>query len=212
MPAEVHCAFLTTSICTEFAKDPFTILTDAWGGLQMVWVTMLLFVHLSQIARAMTTYESMRGNHAAGPITTAFATGSTSLDGAQLTSSGAGPNPTTSAPPAHRKHQKEGCWSQWKKLLGLDTFIATALHGSKAGEVMARRRENPFTRGMVRNCGDFWCDAGGFSGLFKLKDSGMSLLGGEEVDYRRMYTLPAGGSGMRYRRGGYESVAGDEEV
>lgn len=114
----------------------------------------------------------------------------------------------------HKKHQKkEGCFAQWKKLLGLDTFIATALHGSKAGEVMARRRENPFTRGVLRNCQDFWCDAGGASGFFRGRGDGISLLGGEEVDYRRLYSVPAGGAGggMSYRRGGYESV-GTEEV
>lgn len=166
---------------------------------------------MSQVARAMTTYESMRHQHT-GPVTAALTTGSLTADA----DAGAGPVPAAAnghghAHP-HKKRQKEGCWSQWKKLLGLDTFIATAMHGSKAGEVMARRRQNQFTRGMLRNCQDFWCDAGGAGSLFKGRTDGVSLLGGEEVDYRRLYHVPAGGGGMSYRRGGYESVGVEEEV
>lgn len=175
---------------------------------------MLLFVQLSQIARAMTTYESMKGQHA-GALTTALATGSTSPDGAAVGSSGSGPdaNPPHGEPGHARRRkppQKEGCFAQWKKLLGLDTFVATALHGSRAGEVMARRRRNPFNRGFVRNCGDFWCDAGGGVGvLFGSKAEGAGLLGGEVVDYRKLYEIPVG---MRYRSGGYEAVDEGEEV
>lgn len=176
---------------------------------------MLLFVQLSQIARAMTTYESMKGHHA-GPVTTALATGSLTAEGAAVgpTGSGPDPNPPHGAPGhahPHRRPQKQGCFEQWKKLLGLDTFVATALHGSRAGEVMARRRRNPFTHGFVRNCSDFWCDAGGGAGvLFGKKAQGSGLLGGETVDYRKLYEIPAG---MRYRAGGYEAVEeGDDEA
>lgn len=208
--ADLRCYALRDELCEQWTKDPFTLLTNGWGALQLTWVTMLFVVQLVQIARAMTTYESMRHKHP-GPITTALATGSITMDGAQVNASGAGPDPTSVA--GRKPHQKkEGCFAQWKKLLGLDTFIATAMHGSKAGEVMARRRENPFTHGVFRNCGDFWCDAGGVKGvLFGSKQSGAGLLGGEAVDYRKMYEVPKGG--MRYRGGGgYEAVGDEEDV
>lgn len=208
--ADLHCQMLREDLCEQWTKDPFTLLTNGWGALQLTWVTMLFFVQLVQIARAMTTYEAMRHKHP-GPITTALATGSTTLDGAQVNGSGAGPDPAGST--GHKPHpKKEGCFAQWKKLLGLDTFIATAMHGSKADEVMARRRQNPFTRGVLTNCADFWCDAGGAKGvLFGSKENGEGLLGGEVVDYRKMYEVPRGG--MRYRGGGgYEAVGDEEEV
>lgn len=159
----------------------------------------------------MTTYESMRGHHHnTSPITNALVTGSLTTEGAQLGPAGAGPDPVVAVP--HR--QKEGCFAQWKKLLGLDTFIATALHGSKASEVMASRRQNPFTKGVFTNCSDFWCDAGGWRNVLKTRKEGVSNLDGMEVDYRRLYEVPEGGNGggMRYRRGGYESVGTDENV
>jgi len=165
-------------------------------------------------------------DHPPDTITTALATGTTTLEGAQVDASGAGPDATSTPADPHAGHahaggrghshphkKKEGCWSQWKKLLGLDTFIATALHGSKADEVIARRRRNLFSKGLITNCSDFWCDAGGWKHLLSKREDGTAMLGGKEVDYRGLYEVPGGGEGgaMRYRSGGYESVA-DEEV
>ena len=116
---------------------------------------MLLFVHFVQIARALTTYESMRGNtETMGPIMTGLATGSLSADSAQITASGAGPDPTTSHSHPHKK-AKEGCFSSWKKMLGLDVFFAIAFNGYNGSktkrEKQQRKRGNPFTRGVFRN-------------------------------------------------------------
>lgn len=207
--SEVDCAILRPELCAELSKDTFTIYVGIWAALQLIWTVMLLFVQLTQIARAMTTFESMRGQHHA-LVATAVATGSLSEDGGAVDASGAGPDPTMPAKPGQ---QKEGCFGQWTKLLGLDTFFMIAMHGSKADEVRARRRQNPFTRGVMRNCQDFWCDGGGVQGLFNnQKESGTSFLGGEPVDYKTMYKVPTGTS-MRYRSGGYEAVPGaDEDV
>lgn len=205
----IQCAILGPELCEQWCRDPFTLVVNGWAAVQLTWTTMLLFVQFSQIARAMTTYESMKGHHT-GALTTAITTGSTTFEGA-----GAGPDPANApaASPAHgHKHkQKEGCFAQWKKLLGLDTFVATALHGSRAPEVLARRRKNPYNRGCVTNCTDFWCDAGkGPTGvLFGKRDDGSGLLGGQAVDYRKLYEVPAA---MRYRSGGYEEVDGGDEV
>lgn len=130
---------------------------------------------------------------------TALATGSMTMEGAQISAAGAGPD---AVKPAHN-HQ-EGCLGRWKKLLGIDTFLAIALHGSKAEEVTARRKSNPFTRGMFRNCQDFWFDGP----VFGRKGNGEAMLGGEKVDYTRMYVVPRGG--MRYRGEGYQEVASED--
>ena len=167
---------------------------------------MLLFVHLTQVARAITTLETMKGQTQVGPLMTAVATGSISADGAQIGASGSGPDPVGGPSHAHKK--KEGCLSQWTKLLGLDTFYTIAFQGYKASkdkEASSRNKQsNPFSRGLFRNCQDFWMDGP----VFGRKDSGKALLGGEQIDYANMYDVPRGG--MRYR-GGYEAVPAAEE-
>jgi protein AFG1 len=202
--SELHCEILKPEYCAQWSKDPLTLVTNIWGSLQLTWTFMLLFVHLVQIARALTTYESMRGHTEMGPVMSAVATGALNPDSAQITASGAGPDPA--APHGHlHKKNKEGCLSSWKKMLGLDVFFAIAFNGyngSKKKEKQ-RKRGNPFTRGVFRNCQDFWGDGP----MFGRKENGMALLGGQKVDYTSMYDVPRGG--MRYR-GGYEEVAVDE--
>lgn len=176
---------------------------------------MLLCVQLLQVARNLTTYESMRGHlHAATPadaLTAFVTTGDTSQEvsgSAPTTGFGSGQDTGDGAPPRRPKHS---IWDQWKRLLGLDTFVATALQGSQAGQT--RRGGNPWSRGMITNCKDFWCDG---APVFGKKEGGYARLGGERVDYTRLYEVPR----MRYQRSGesggggrYEAVSsGEEEV
>ncbi|KAF4555667.1 DHHC palmitoyltransferase-like protein 3 [Elsinoe fawcettii] len=209
--ASQDCTILSPALCTQFSKDPFTSILMCWTALQLTWVSMLLAVHMTQIARAMTTYESMRG-HVVSPLTSALATGS--LDPA---ASGATDGEA-------QKKKKEGWWATWKRLLGLDAVVSTAMYGSRAEEMRRQKRENPYSHGCLANCKDFWCDfgleeeegyggkgvMGGVKGCFRRKQAGQGLLGGEKVDFRALYDVPSGG--MRYRRGGYESVPGEEGV
>ena len=150
---------------------------------------MLSFVQLVQVSRAQTTYENMKGHTklsgASAMVTSALVAGTTSLEGAQLIDRGRGPDPAASASP--RPKRKDGCFEQWKKLLGVDTFVATAMQGPGAGEALARQRTNPFTRGCYTNCGDFFCDP---APVFGKRKNGMALLGGELVDYTQMYEPP----------------------
>lgn len=180
----------------------------------MLWVTMLLAVQMVQVARAQTTYESMRGHmhhgtQASQAITSALTTGSTSLEGAQLSNAGIGPNPTI---PSDRHQHKEGCFSQWKKLLGFDTFVATAIGGSEAGSG-SRRRGNPYSRGILTNCKDFWCDPAPYFGK---RETGAAMLDGEAVNYTRMYETPSRMKLRRARRdedgGTYHSVGSEDAV
>jgi len=214
-PTEFHCSLLKDALCAQFSKDPLTIITNGWGALQLTWTFMLLFVQLTQIARNVTTFETMRGSVHPGPLITAVTTGDLPVSAAQppgVEGSRPGHNHT------HHKRGKAGCLSQWYKILGIDTFITVAFQGyrgtkqSKA-ERQREKRSNPFYRGVFRNCQDFWGDGPMFG---RKRDACKALLGGERVDYASMYNVPrgAGGeAGMVYRSGGYEAVAtADEDV
>ena len=212
VPSESKCNILSEAICGVVLRDTYTVILAIWSSLQLVWVTMLLLVQLIQIARAMTTYESMRGNihhssQASEAVTSMMTSGTTSMSGAQLTNTGAGPDPVV---PSHRHspRRKEGFLGQWKKLLGLDTFVATA-----QGSAGLRRRGNPFSRGILTNCRDFWCDPAPYFGR---RETGSAMLGGEVVNYTRMYETPLRMKHRRPRQGAdggmYHSVGDDEAV
>ena len=61
-----------------------------------------------------------------------------------------------------------------------------------------RDRGNPFSRGILVNCRDFWCDPAPIVGR---RLNGDGYLGGEVVNYARMYETP-----LRMRSSGYTSV------
>lgn len=206
------CNLLGPELCAEFNKDSFTVLTTTWAALQLTWPTMLVFVQLIQIARALTTRENMKGHDhfstVAEVVTSAAVAGTTSLEGAQVESDTAnGPGPGA-ARRAHNHARKQGLLQQWKTLLGLDTFLATAMYGSRAEEVMAQQRRNPWTRGVTVNCSDFFCDP---APVFGKRQSGQGLLGGQPIDWTATYEIPPR-EPMQARSGGYETVATDEEV
>ncbi len=96
---------------------------------------------------------------------------------------------STRTHPAHQR-RPDGFFTRWKKILGLDAFMATAsdaTHGT-----MRDRTANPFNRGVVGNCRDFWCDP---APIFGQRKSGEGYLGGQVVDYAHMYEVP-----LRLRR------------
>ncbi|WPG99416.1 Hypothetical protein R9X50_00223000 [Acrodontium crateriforme] len=213
-PGEAHCTILSDDLCKQFTKDPLTVVTMCWGTLQLTWTFMLLFVHLTQIARNLTTYETMRSRMHTEPIVTAMTTGSLSLEGAQVDPNGAGPNPAADAlhAHAHNRRKTEGFCSQWIKLFGIDTFLTIAFQGYKGSqatkaEQQRQKRSNPFSRGIIRNCQDFWMDGPIFA---QKKDSCAALSGGEKISYANLYDVPR--SGMRYSNGGYEEVPTDMEL
>lgn len=217
-PKDVQCNILSDDLCEILHKDPYTIVLSLWAAFQLTWVTMLLCVQLLQVARNLTTYESMRGHlnsHTPADALNSFVTtGDTSQDvtgdaGSAAPTNGFGSGQDTGdAPAAHRHQHQSSIWDQWKRLLGLDTFVVTALQGSQAGQ--QRRRGNPWSRGIITNCKDFWCDG---APVFKMKESGYARLAGERVDYTRLYEVPK----MKYSRGGggnagrYEAVSAEEE-
>ncbi|KAJ5387235.1 hypothetical protein N7509_009776 [Penicillium cosmopolitanum] len=151
-PTAATCNVINDTLCSYVTRDTFTLVLNIWVILQLVWVTMLCAVQLVQISRNQTTYENMRGHHIdrSYPSSQAFASamtaGTTSLDAAGLSATGAGPNPALSRPsPPPRRHGN--CFSQWSSLLGIDAFFATARDGLREGQgqTVARPR-NPFSR------------------------------------------------------------------
>ncbi|KAL8990873.1 MAG: hypothetical protein Q9177_000572 [Variospora cf. flavescens] len=216
-PSDSKCNLLSEELCSLILRDPFTVVLAIWCTLQFIWMFMLLVVQSLQIARALTTYESMgghthRSSRASEAVTSAITAGTTSLSDASLTNVGMGPDPVVGAagPPDATHAPKEGCFAQWKKLLGLDAVIATATGRSSGGR---RKRGNPFSRGVVTNCKDFWGDPAPYFGQ---RENGAAMLDGEVVNYARMYEAP---SKMRIRRSGqeqgqsmYHSVATEDVV
>ena len=181
-----ECNVLSEQLCRYVNNDAYTMVLLIWAALQMTWVTMLLFVQMVQIARGLTTYENMRGAHhhssnsAANAITSALTTGSTSIGGAQLGPNGRGPDP---AVPGGHHHHHDGFLKQWKKILGIDAFVGTV----KKDKSTTRSR-NPFSRGCVTNCKDFWCDP---APVFGGRHNGQACLDGDIINYTTLYEPPS---------------------
>jgi len=210
------CNILGEGLCRVVNSDPYTLVLVIWATLQLTWVTMLMFVQFVQISRALTTYENMRGSHhshgkASDAITSALTTGAASWSGAQVGSAGMGPDPALppTHAPGHHHHHKAGCLAQWKKILGVDTFVDTALDAYGGNKNRPRQSRNPFSNGCLGNCKDFWCDP---APIFGKRENGSALLGGQPVDYTAMYESPR--LATRRRGGGeaYEAVAADDNV
>ncbi len=170
---------LGPSLCKIVNADAYTLLVAIWATLQLSWVSMLLFVQGIQVARAMTTYENMFGiNHrSAGALHSAF------------TATGAALDPADGLPPSAghveeaddhghghghgHKHSHDGFLKQWGKLLGVDAFIETAAGRGAATGKNKKRRKNPYSRGCVTNCKDFWCDP---APVFGRRETGVAVL------------------------------------
>ena len=163
----------------------------------------------------MTTYENMFGiGHQSAPsLNSAFTSTGAPLDPSHHLHSG----PSSSSPSASagNRHKHGGFLGQWGKLLGLDAFIETATgRGAATNAKNKRRKKNPYSRGCIANCRDFWCDP---APVFGSRDTGSAVLGGVPVNYTEMYESPAlmeltagPEMGMGRRNRGYQQVAGDE--
>lgn len=163
---------------------------------------MLVFTQLVQVSRAMTTFENMTGIHIREATTALTSTG-TPLD----PSLAAAATSTTSAS-GHGGRHKGGMLKQWSRILGVDPFIEMITGRGAATGNSRRKKKNPYSRGCVSNCKDFWCDP---APVFGQRENGTAVLGGGKVDYTAMYESPTLMSltGMR-TRGGYESVETEE--
>jgi hypothetical protein len=194
------CNVFAPQLCQVVNSDPYALMLAIFVTAQLSWVIMLLFVQFVQISRGMTTYENMYG-------VTEIASAVVSSTGVPLD-----PNHPGHGPPSQSRHGQhghrhghDGCMRNMSRLLGVDPFIET-VRGTGAATKKQQRRKNPFSRGCITNCKDFWCDP---SPMFGARDNGAAMLDGEKVNYTDMYESPTM-MALGRRRGGYEPVAGDE--
>lgn len=199
------CHIFSPAICHITLRDPYTVALTIWSTLQLLWIAMLLVVQSIQIAKNMTTYENMkRHSHNENPHLPLHRHNPPTQGHSHTTT---GLNDTAAAATRATPHRHaEGCWTKWKRTIGLDVFLATASDASH-GKIQSLDRGNPFSRGLIGNCRDFWCDP---APVFGRRVNGEAYLGGEVVDYSRLYDVP-----MRLRRAGgmrYEQVGvGDDD-
>ncbi|KUI64811.1 Palmitoyltransferase akr1 [Cytospora mali] len=216
--ASEDCNIFGPVVCKIINTDTYTLLLSIWANLQLTWVGMLLFVQFIQVARAMTTYENMFGvnNVGASSLTSAFTSTGAPLDPNHpeaMPPSGAAAQPDAVGHGHHgHSHGGGGFIKSMSKLLGVDAFIETATgRGAAAGGKNKKRKgKNPYSRGCVTNCKDFWCDS---APMFGPRENGTAMFNGHVVNYAEMYESPAlmqfAGRG-RDRRGAYEAVGGEE--
>ena len=199
-----NCNLLGENLCKLFNADSYSLLLGAWISLQLIWIAMLIFTQLFQVSRAMTTYENMYGIQD-GADTTAFTSTGTPLDPDHPTLGGGGDGGA-----AHNHKHKDGMLKQWSRTLGVDPFIETITGRGAATGKGRRRKKNPYSRGCVANCKDFWCDP---APMFGQRENGTAVLGGDSIDYTAVYESPAlmRLAGMR-DRGGYEAVQAEDDV
>ncbi|KAK2750701.1 palmitoyltransferase akr1 [Myotisia sp. PD_48] len=181
--ANQDCKILAASLCKIISKDNFTFVLTIWVSVQLVWVTMLSVVQVIQIARNQTTYENIKSHshdhkHAGyegdRPLD--------NFDGTRFQPSTL--NPSLQAG-QHPHPPSVSCFTKLKRLTGLDAFMVTAQDGFRDGHGL-RRNRNPFSRGVIRNCQDFWGDPAPYFGR---REAGNSMLGGQIVNYYRMYDI-----------------------
>lgn len=203
-----ECNILAPALCRVVNADAFTLFLACWVTLQLVWVTMLLFVQFLQVSRAMTTYENMFGmdHKSIASLNSAFTSTGAPLDPRQNPPPGAASHGDAAGGHGHAHgHKHKGFLKQWGQLLGVDAFMKTA-----TGPKNQRKRKNPYSGGCLTNCRDFWCDP---APVFGRRETGAAVLAGHAVNYTEMYERPTlmEITGARGRRtGGYEAVAGEE--
>ncbi|KAI0006473.1 hypothetical protein F4779DRAFT_21919 [Xylariaceae sp. FL0662B] len=212
-PESHECLVLSESICKVLNSDPYTMLLGIWTTLQLLWVAMLIFVQFVQVARAMTTYENMYGIQDVSTLSrmSAFTSTGAPLDPnhPDAAPASAADDPLGTGRGAHA-HKHRGFLQQWGRLLGVDTFIETATgRGAATGSGRKnRKKSNPYSRGYIQNCRDFWCDP---APIFGRRETGDAMFDGQRVNYTQIYESPAAmGLASGRRRGEYEAVASEE--
>jgi hypothetical protein len=198
-PQNPTCNILSSDLCSFVLRDTYTVALTVWAILQLIWVTMLIVVQSIQIAKNMTTFENMKSHSHSDHAHPALPLHRHNI-AAQPTASTAAAATTSTA-----MRKPDTCLKKWTRTIGLDVFLATASDARK-GKLQENTRSNPFSRGVIGNCRDFWCDP---APIFGKRHNGDGYLGGEVVDYTRLYEAP-----LRMRRVGgmrYEGVAAEEQ-
>ena len=195
LPEGAECKILSMSVCEPLITDPYTTLLTIWTAGQLSWLTLLVLVQYYQIVRGITTHEltNVRKYGYLGGSTV------TIEDRMQEgVSSRLPPIARASSPPPSR-------FNKCLRILGVEQFLTT--FRDRRRQVVAQRQGmNPFDQGFWTNCGDFWAvpthvnEESSRSWLdnglhlrgvgFQLGKGGEGRLGGQEVDYFKMWEVP----------------------
>lgn len=195
---------LTPSMCQLTATPgvPLVIAISGWATLQLVWTIVLLVSQLWQVAVQMTTFEVsnvQRWGWMGGRANSVNQTSS------QSSSTPMSPGLASSA--ADADEQKKTAHAPRKGWLCCPPFLLTLLGfdrftRGRAPIPSTSKVQNPFDKGIVTNCMDFW-RAG--------KELG--------VEYGELYEVPVGGfskvshgrSKRGRARGGYQRLEEEAE-
>lgn len=179
LPSVEHlCELEERPSCTILDTAAFGLNMAIWDSFQLTWVIMLVFVQLTQIARSVTTNEA-DNLHRYGYM---------------------GADDFSSLPPDHSKNvannenlsgntrrPQRTCWSTSLRLLGIDQFINTTQ--DTMGYMRSWKNKNPTDYGLMRNCLDFWVPGGSYN-IFKIPKDGEGSIGGQIVNYYKLWELP----------------------
>ncbi|KDN46635.1 ankyrin [Tilletiaria anomala UBC 951] len=203
LPADtlpVSSCILPASICAATSWDTFLFATSAWAALQLIWTIILLGAQLLQISRQMTTlevsnlgrYGYMGGKGGSSMVTQSnfMAQRAAALGAAGSLAAAAGGHEDSDGDGvagrgshgAHGGHRGGkrcfldvlcGASNCLLSVVGLDLYTR-----GKAGEGLKRASAagNPFDKGVLANCKDFWT-------------RGREL----GVRYEELYDIPVGG-------------------
>jgi palmitoyltransferase len=181
---DLTCSFLDDELCAAYTKSRFTLFLTAWSLFQMIWLTFLLFSQLFQISKGLTTVELSvltKQSHDTNPYYS-------SAPAELLEGETPGELPSGSHTHSHRN-----ICSTFFLLTGLDQFVITLKQtlGLKSNVSLG---EVPSDYGFKQNLVDFWFASGDdhlkFRNFIKFPVMGESNLGGQTVDYYKLYELP----------------------
>ncbi|KAF7730664.1 palmitoyltransferase akr1 [Apophysomyces ossiformis] len=149
--------FLGPTVCGYFARDTWTLSLALWTCLQLSWSVFLLFVQAYQIAVATTTNESANSHrysymNKGGGMMAQVASGP-----AGGTVGSNGPDIPAGHGHAHAHGHAHGHAGGFCPCLQL-VAGARALHKTRSRQSVGSGG-NPFDRGCIMNCIDFWVDS-----------------------------------------------------
>ncbi|MBW0475374.1 hypothetical protein O181_015089 [Austropuccinia psidii MF-1] len=177
------CA-ISTTLCRLSNYDTFTLVVAIWATMQLIWTLMLLLSQFWLISRQMTTFELSNVNrfgYMGGRPGTSMAPQSSHFHSAQASLRAHQGN---EPPPCRHRNHKPKSLKFCLKLLGLDRVMSGSEMIKKS-----RMAQNPFNKGIKRNCLDFWTQG--------------HELG---VNYLELYEIPEGGFARRPELERYRKV------
>lgn len=183
---QTYCGIYPEGFCALVTYAPSYTALAVWATLQLVWVSLLTFVQLYNVARGLTTFESTN-LHRFGRV------------GTEHFSSLPADHPSAAAARLSATVRNAGavdvphtrCWTPFLRLLGVDQFANSARDAFGRG---IRSKDFPSNYGLRTNCMDFWFPNGDYL-ILREPPGGYAALGGAPVDYYRISAYPKRGNG-----------------